>query len=384
MLIDFKMSYAEFRDNYQEKKPVVIKNALKKNNITWSDINDILGRCDASSRDFRVSFPDGNVAKDQYIESYSNIGFFKQRIVKPKFYDFLKKGATVVANNIFNEPIFNNYAKEIAKFTGRQTLTSTYIAFGEKDSYREHWDTRDVFAVQVIGRKRWLIYEPSLELPIYMQQSRDFENEFPCPDKPYMDIILEEGDILYMPRGWWHNPSPLGEPTVHLAIGTFPAFAIDYAAWIFKKLPEVYSARVALEKFEDDSDDLHKLANFIHASLVNKENYQEFMEDFFMNQRMESRFNLETLGDENTSKISSQKYVAFNSFRNDLSETSVITALGKINFDSKYIELRNFILNKGKVKVSEIICELKDWDENEVSEILYHLAQNDVLEVSDY
>ncbi|MDC5255913.1 cupin domain-containing protein, partial [Acinetobacter baumannii] len=317
MLINLNMPYSHFKENYQEKKPFVFKKSIKHNNVSWNDINEIINRCDASSNDFRVSFADGNVPKEKYIQTYYNIGVLHKKIIKSKFYEFLKNGATVVANNIFDEPKFNDFAKEIAQYTGRQTITSAYIAFGNKDSYRAHWDSRDVFAVQLVGRKRWIIYKPSLELPLYMQQSKDFEADYPCPEEVFMDVILEEGDILYIPRGWWHNPSPLGEPTVHLAIGTFPAFAIDFMTWIFKKLPENYSARIALEDYHSDKEELKRLSEYIRDSIVNEEKYKQFMEDFFTNQRIESRLNIETLGNENINKIPRDKLIRFNTFRVD-------------------------------------------------------------------
>ncbi|MDA3556169.1 cupin domain-containing protein [Acinetobacter sp. AOR15_HL] len=383
MLINLNMPYSHFRENYQEKQPFVFKQAVKKNNVTWSDINEIINRCDASSNDFRVSFADGNVPKERYIQTYYNIGVLHKKIIKSKFYDFLKKGATIVANNIFDEPKFNDFAKEIAQYTGRQTITSAYIAFGNKDSYRAHWDSRDVFAVQLMGRKRWIIYKPSLELPLYMQQSKDFEQDYPCPEEIFMDVTLEEGDILYIPRGWWHNPSPLGEPTVHLAIGTFPAFAIDFVTWIFKNLPENYSARVALENYEFDKEELEKLSEHIRDSIINEEKYKQFMEEFFTNQRLESRLNIETLGNENTNWIPKNKLIRFNTFRVDFHDEYLITSDGKISFKNELLKLKDFIINHKILPIQKILDEFKLMDKSKIEETLYYLAQQNFIEIVD-
>ena len=167
-------------------------------NFSWQDANEIFERADVASNDFKLSF-DGIRPKHEYVESYLDIGTLRHRLIKPVVYDYLRKGATLIANKIANEPRVDALARQIAEFTGRQTVTSAYAAFGERDSFRAHWDTRDVFAIQLIGRKRWIVYEPSMELPLYMQQSKDFEQQHPCPEKPYMDFILEAGDIFYLP-----------------------------------------------------------------------------------------------------------------------------------------------------------------------------------------
>src|SRR5690606_23078204 len=131
-----------------------------------------------ASNDFKLSC-DGIRPKHEYVESYWDIGTLRHRLGKPVVYDYLKKGATLIANKIKHEPKVEHFARQVAEFTGRQVVSSAYAAFGEKDSFRCHWDTRDVFVIQLIGRKRWIVYEPSFEAPLYTQQSRDYEHLYP-------------------------------------------------------------------------------------------------------------------------------------------------------------------------------------------------------------
>ena len=74
--------------------------------------------------------------------------------------------------------------------------------------------------MQLLGRKRWILRKPNFEFPLYMQQTKNFP-DIKEPEEIYMDVILEAGDILYIPRGWWHDPLPLDEETFHLAVATF-------------------------------------------------------------------------------------------------------------------------------------------------------------------
>ncbi|MFP5064781.1 JmjC domain-containing protein [Acinetobacter pittii] len=378
------MKSVDFKSQYQEKEPIVFKNIIQSHSICWDNINEILARCDANSNEFRVSFSDGNVPKNKYIDTFFNVGVLHNKLNKKAIYDYLQKGATIVANNIFDEPVFNDFAREIAQYTNRQTLTSTYIAFGDKDSYRAHWDTRDVFALQIIGRKRWVIYKPSFNEPLYFHQSKDFEDLYPCPDEVYMDVILEPGDILYIPRGWWHNPSPLGEPTVHLAIGTFPAFNLDYLKWTFKHASLFNGARAALDNdFNIDKEQVELLVKSIHEFMSNEINYKNFMEDFYGEQRMESKFNIDILGNYQYKRVPHDFFVQLNSFRDDFSSDYILTSTGKIYIDKKFSALKELLFDKTKkTKVKDLIDLYPIELIEEIENLIYELAINDVIEIS--
>lgn len=381
MTIDFKISAKSFKKEYEERLPLIMRDAFDASGVKWSEINDIIVRCDPYSENFRVSFPDGNVAKEKYVRSYFHIGDLRRELIQPAVYDCLRQGGTVVANHIYNEPVFNDFAKEIAQFTGRQTVTSAYVAFGKTDSYRAHWDSRDVFAVQLKGRKRWMVYEPSFPAPLYMHQSKYLEQDYPCPDKPYLDFVLEEGDIFYIPRGWWHNVSPLDEPTVHLAIGTFPAYGVDYVRWVFGQLPKIIHARAALEKFEQDADTIQALSDHIGQMMNDPSNFQKFIESHVGEQLLETRLNMEKLGDAHVTALSGQTRLRFNVLRSDLADDYLITNSGKFSFKKELGALKTFLVSHPETTVAEIEGHFPGYSAAQLSELIYLLASQGVLEI---
>ncbi|MFJ2466764.1 JmjC domain-containing protein [Pseudomonas sp. NPDC087615] len=381
MAIDFKISAESFKKEYQERLPFVMKGAVSTTNLAWSDINDVIARCDPQSENFRVSFPSGNIAKEKYVRTYFHVGDILKRLDKPALYSYLREGGTLVANHIYDEPIFNDYAKDIAQFTGRQTVTSAYIAFGETDSYRAHWDSRDVFAVQLKGRKRWVVYPPTFEAPLYMHQSKYLEHKHPCPETPYLDFILEEGDVFYIPRGWWHNVTPLGEPTVHLAIGTFPPFAVDYVRWIFRQLPDFLHARRALENHDQDKDSIKALSEQIAQLMNDPVCYQAFMEGHVGDQVLETRLNLEKLGDGSVGVLDAGEKIRFNVLRSDLADEYLVTSSGKFSFKDELGALKTYLMEHPLTTVAEIEANFPHASRPQLSELLYLLASNGVVEI---
>ncbi|HFX6253253.1 TPA: cupin domain-containing protein, partial [Acinetobacter baumannii] len=97
-------------------------------------------------------------------------------------------------------------------------------------------------------RKRWILRKPNFEFPLYMQQTKSFP-DIKEPEEIYMDVILEAGDILYIPRGWWHDPLPLNEETFHLAVATFAPTGFEYMRWLQNIMPSILDCRKNFTNF---------------------------------------------------------------------------------------------------------------------------------------
>jgi lysine-specific demethylase/histidyl-hydroxylase NO66 len=87
-----------------------------------------------------------------------------------------------------------------------------------------HHDTHDVLVLQVAGKKRWLLYEPVLELPLKHQR---WSAELGDPGEAVDDLVLRAGDTLYLPRGWPHRAETSETDSLHLTIGLVPATRLD-------------------------------------------------------------------------------------------------------------------------------------------------------------
>src|SRR4029079_6334022 len=60
------------------------------------------------------------------------------------------------------------------------------------------------------------------------------------------DAVLEDGDALYLPRGWWHVATPLNEPSLHLAVAIVPANGVDLLRWATERLKRHADVRMNL------------------------------------------------------------------------------------------------------------------------------------------
>lgn len=92
--------------------------------------------------------------------------------------------------------------------------------------FAPHYDDIEAFCLQLQGSKRWKVYEPTIKLP--RVSSEDFTTEDLKEMEPVMDITLEQGDLLYMPRGYIHQACTLkhnDEHSLHLTVSAMQQWA---------------------------------------------------------------------------------------------------------------------------------------------------------------
>lgn len=219
-----------FFSQYFEKNFYFEKNVFNANGLTWDDVDEMLFSWNINDGTIHL-FKDGKIDPTSYTEDFYDVGMYRKRIIKDSFNDLMLNGATLVLNRIDTKSTkINKITKAISHFVKEKAVANGYIAFGGNGTFAKHWDTHDVFAIQLIGRKRWKLFAPTFPLPLQNQTSKDRKHE--CPSTPIFDEILEVGDILYIPRGWWHEALPIEqEETFHIAVGVHTAHITDYLTW---------------------------------------------------------------------------------------------------------------------------------------------------------
>lgn len=116
------------------------------------------------------------------------------------------------------------YCRELEIALGCPVQANAYGTPAASQGFGVHHDTHDVLVLQVAGRKRWLLYEPLLELPLKDQRWSDRLGD---PGPPVDDVTLEAGDTLYLPRGWPHEAAAADADSLHITVGLQPRTRLD-------------------------------------------------------------------------------------------------------------------------------------------------------------
>ncbi len=129
-------------------------------------------------------------------------------------------GATLVLQSVHRmHPPVARFCRELAAELGHATQCNAYITpAGDAQGFDFHHDTHDVFVLQVSGRKRWIVHQPVVHLPLPSQPQAG-GHLVPEGAEPLLDVELEAGDCLYLPRGYVHAALTTDEHSVHLTVG---------------------------------------------------------------------------------------------------------------------------------------------------------------------
>lgn len=168
--------------------------------------------------------------------------------------DLLHNGATLAIDDVdeFAEPIAE-LVIEVERLFRESVSVNAYVSGGTTPGFAAHWDPHDVLAVQTMGRKTWRLYGPTREAPLV----RDF-TPAPAPRTPPRETHqLSAGQVLYLPRGWWHAVEATGEPSMHLAIGIRRRTGVDLVGWLADALREREEFRADLPRLHPDRHRSH-------------------------------------------------------------------------------------------------------------------------------
>lgn len=112
-------------------------------------------------------------------------------------------------------------AADLTAEVGHPVQVNAYVTPPQSRGFDDHYDVHDVFVLQISGEKRWRIHEPVHPAPLRDQPWTDRRAEVGAAAQtpPLIDEVLRPGDCLYLPRGYLHAATALGDVSTHLTFG---------------------------------------------------------------------------------------------------------------------------------------------------------------------
>lgn len=201
-----------FADSW-EQKPLLIRHEDAHwfdGLVTVEDIHQVI----TSRRVFHPEIGITNAARKVETHEYT---WPSGMIDVARLYQQFADGGTIVLQNLEAElePLAALCRSMECELSTR-FQTNLYYTPEKAQGFKPHYDSHDVFVLQVHGTKHWLLYDTPVVLPYRRQEFHP--DEHPVGNVT-MEFDLHQGDLLYIPRGVMHDARTVTGDSLHVTLG---------------------------------------------------------------------------------------------------------------------------------------------------------------------
>lgn len=178
--------------------------------LTLDDVDRIVTTLEANDADISLVSADRRIEYTEYVHGDDSID-------ADRLFRLHDAGATVILNHLHRRhmPLAELCAALELEFSA-PFQTNVYLTPAAAQGFKPHFDTHDVFVLQVAGSKRWRLYGTPVELAL-KGHGDEARQDDPGPVRE--DFELRAGDTLYIPRGLVHDAKSTDEPSLHITLG---------------------------------------------------------------------------------------------------------------------------------------------------------------------
>lgn len=178
------------------------------------------------------------IPADQYCHEVSTQ---QGRVLRPdpgRVMAWLQRGASLVCNELEGmTPGLRAMSRLLGKTFQAKIQTNLYLSWEKQQAFKSHFDTHEVWVFQLLGKKRWHVYQGRHDAPIPHPAFRHFGQAYHDQAKGDLDldIVLEPGDLLYIPRGIYHDALALSQTSLHVTFGLTRPLGLDVLSLLFER-----------------------------------------------------------------------------------------------------------------------------------------------------
>jgi ribosomal protein L16 Arg81 hydroxylase len=209
----------EFREQYYGKQPLLIRGNPEKfaNLFGWADLNQLLNTAPYPHPHVYISHP----RKREVASSPDSI------------IERCRAGTALIVSKLdVYDPKVGELARGLEAETGEPMTVTMILSQPAQTVFVTHWDANDVFVLHIDGRKGWSVWDRTIEKPVVDME----EVLYPRPPHPTIECEMTPGDVLYIPRGHWHQALSQTGSSLHLSIVVVARTGIDFVTWLRDEL----------------------------------------------------------------------------------------------------------------------------------------------------
>ena len=271
-----------------EKKYIHLKNENEnlKEVMNIKNLNRLISMHNCwDHKNFSLVLNKNKIPFSAFLTSGDALGFAKTAPDPIKVENYIKKGASLVLNDLvyFSKDI-EKLASDLQIITNGRCQANLYFSMQSHQAFAPHFDTHDVFALHCEGEKLWNIYEnferDPINHPIYNQELSDKTEK---PGKVIDQVLLKPGDLLYLPRGQFHDALASKNGAMHIAFGITYLKPIDIFQYYYEQLivNDYFRSDIREMNSLDEIKDIHdEITSQLNKIFSNKKLYEHSLNYF--------------------------------------------------------------------------------------------------------
>jgi hypothetical protein len=226
--------------------------------FSFDEMNRLLGMWRLwTDRTFKLVLDGRDVPPEEFcVSGHGRDGHPALLVDAHRVQALLQRGATVILDVMESlSPGVRELAFALQSALGGTAVCNVYCSFESHAGFPSHYDTTEVFALHIAGVKRWRVYEGRAEQPMdrgghsYSYQSAEHHEQ--AKSALLSEVEMHPGDVLYLPRGQYHDALATSGASLHLSFGITRATGLDFMGVLGESLPDDPLFRTELPHFDD-------------------------------------------------------------------------------------------------------------------------------------
>ena len=357
-----------FLDNFENMMSLVILDEMLSKTNIWNNYNFIM-MLDQK----RINYNDySSLSLDTNGQNYRpDVG---------KVQKLVSRGASIILNDIQKHNVnLLNFVDQLQKMTNGRCQGNLYFSMASHQAFGPHFDLHDVFAIHFEGEKVWNIYENIEKSPINhpaFKLSGDERSK--RAGRIIEQVTLKPGDLLYIPRGQYHDALASKNGAIHIAFGLTYFKSIDAITSLWENfvLNEFMRTDININPNKDELQNFLKNLSNELTSLINSKEALDVVtnaiHDWTYEMKGYSIKNIVSVG---------PTYLIDNSIKLKIKEnkTYLISPKGSVQVPEKFKDIIEYILKQETLNEKNLRDQFKRTSGNIISECLDSLKNMNVI-----